>query len=504
MSAALVHVPDKGSPLPVFTGQMAGALTAYRELQQALDRAMPDQIMSLDGKPFRKKGYWRALAVAFNLTVEPVEERREVARRQRNYVYVVTYRAATQTGRAAIGDGACAAAEKQRGRMKATEHNVRGHAHTRAYNRAVSNLVGFGEVSAEEVDRESSRPPPRWRAWSRGRPRRQRCPAGFEDWLLTLTATAGRGTARSSRPGRLAARVSALCCAPDLRVGRPSRRRRRGWRDSIACDQRTPEWHTARLGKLTGSRAADACTGRQASPPAAAPRAGARARALTGQSQDCGFGNADMERGIQLEPAAFAAYEAETGMLVTRRLCGARHARGGLLARWPDRREASRDQVPGGHTHFDMCAAAIPAAYRTQITHGLWLTGRSGPTSCRFTRLRPRALQVTRLYARDIDLAAYDRDVRRFLAEVDRDHAGVPRVTRGPNAVAGARAPGSATRAVLVEVAVHGVHHRPIEPQVIHSITARLSAARRRRPAARSPARPRSRRGARRLLSATT
>jgi hypothetical protein len=33
----------------------------------------------------------------------------------------------------------------------ASHHNVRGHAHTRAFNRAVSNLVGFGEVSADEM-----------------------------------------------------------------------------------------------------------------------------------------------------------------------------------------------------------------------------------------------------------------------------------------------------------------------------------------------------------------
>jgi hypothetical protein len=38
----------------------------------------------------------------------------------------------------------------------ATDHNVRSHAHTRAFNRAVSNLVGFGEVSAEEVERDET------------------------------------------------------------------------------------------------------------------------------------------------------------------------------------------------------------------------------------------------------------------------------------------------------------------------------------------------------------
>ena len=72
----------------------------------------------------------------------------------------------------------------------------------------------------------------------------------------------------------------------------------------------------------------------------------------------------------------------------------------------------------------------MPAAYRTQITHGLWLTGRAWADLVSFNpdfgpRLR---VQITRVYARDLDLAAYDRDVRLFLAEVDRDLA---RVARG-------------------------------------------------------------------------
>lgn len=162
---------DKGTPLPIFTGsEMTTALVAYRELQTALDKSMPEQIMELDGKPFRKKGYWRAIAVAFNLTVEPLTEVREVhglfEDGRDNFGYVVTYRASTQTGRAMSGDGACFAIEKAKRRgdanpwaslpHQASEHNVRSHAHTRAFNRAVSNLVGFGEVSAEEVDRDES------------------------------------------------------------------------------------------------------------------------------------------------------------------------------------------------------------------------------------------------------------------------------------------------------------------------------------------------------------
>jgi hypothetical protein len=148
--------------LPVMSGpQMVDALKRYRDLQRALDESMPDQIMLLDGKPFRKKGYWRAIRMAFNLCVEsitPEDRERSVLGTledsSENYVYSVTYRATAPSGATAMGDGTCAAAEKQRGKMKATEHNVRSHAHTRAFNRAVSNLVGFGEVSAEEVQRD--------------------------------------------------------------------------------------------------------------------------------------------------------------------------------------------------------------------------------------------------------------------------------------------------------------------------------------------------------------
>ena len=147
----LDKVPDKAALLPTFSGRdMAGALTAYRELQHALDQAMPDQIIDIRGKLFRKKGYWRAIRTAFNLSVECVREE------STDYGWRVIYRASAPTGRFADGDGACENDEKAEGQD--TEHNVRSHAHTRAFNRAVSNLVGFGEVSAEEVQRGGRRP----------------------------------------------------------------------------------------------------------------------------------------------------------------------------------------------------------------------------------------------------------------------------------------------------------------------------------------------------------
>jgi len=192
-TAALVPVEPKATPLPIFTGlEMSKAVTAYKDLQQTLDRAMPDSIMQLDGKPFRKKAYWKAIAVAFGLSVEVTEERREVcgelADGGDNYSYFVTYKASTPSGRAATGDGACSASEKQRGRMKASEHNVRSHAHTRACNRAISNLVGFGEVSAEEIDRDDAPRPVL-------KPKAPVKPAGFDDWLDDMSAKADEGEA---------------------------------------------------------------------------------------------------------------------------------------------------------------------------------------------------------------------------------------------------------------------------------------------------------------------
>ncbi len=185
--------------LPVVSAElMVAALDAYRDLQKKLDKSMPDQIMELEGKPFRKKGYWRAVALAFNLSVDPVEEKRIVSGTfkdgRENFGWIVTYRASHPlSGRSQTGDGACFAVEKARRfrcphphpevewktlhfpqntcpqfdpdfqwkglPAEATEHNVRGHAHTRAYNRAVSNLVGFGEVSAEEVERDEDHQP---------------------------------------------------------------------------------------------------------------------------------------------------------------------------------------------------------------------------------------------------------------------------------------------------------------------------------------------------------
>jgi hypothetical protein len=135
---------------PACTPQdLSEALQKYKSMQEMLDKAMPDCIMTIKGKKFRKKNYWRAVKTYFNLSVECVSE--EIIKLEDDWGYVVTYRATANNGASCDGDGSCTYSEKDVGEMKATLHNIRSQAHTRACNRAISNLVAFGEVSADEV-----------------------------------------------------------------------------------------------------------------------------------------------------------------------------------------------------------------------------------------------------------------------------------------------------------------------------------------------------------------
>jgi hypothetical protein len=155
------EVLASASVKPALTAyEMAESFLAYKKMQEAIDHAMPESILRIGDTKFRKKGYWRALRAAFNLTVECIfEERVEVTNMEGevDWGWNVRYRATATNGSFIDGDGTCYASEKNKGAMRATEHNVRSHAHTRAQNRAISSLVGFGEVSADETEYDELR-----------------------------------------------------------------------------------------------------------------------------------------------------------------------------------------------------------------------------------------------------------------------------------------------------------------------------------------------------------
>ena len=82
-------------------------------------------------------------------------------------------------------------------------------------------------------------------------------------------------------------------------------------------EQRTDDWFAARLGKVTASRVADVVAKTKTGYSASRENymADLIVERLTGQKAST-FTNAAMERGIEQEPHARAAYSARTGELV--------------------------------------------------------------------------------------------------------------------------------------------------------------------------------------------
>jgi hypothetical protein len=133
-----------------------------RQYQQLLrDMLEPSDWQSEDKngqpleRPFLKKSGWRKIARAFNLSFERVHSRVERDEDGTPVRAEVWIRAVAPNGQFGDGDGYCCSDEgrfkSRRGRQK-LENDLRSPATTRAKNRATADLVGMGEVSAEEIE----------------------------------------------------------------------------------------------------------------------------------------------------------------------------------------------------------------------------------------------------------------------------------------------------------------------------------------------------------------
>jgi hypothetical protein len=140
---------------PLNANDLVESFKAYQDL-------LPQLLNSADyqgagrGKRFVKKSGWRKIATAFDLDVQIIRsqvERDHDGNPRRAEVWA---RAIAPSGRSMDGDGYCSFDEDRfsgpRGNQSKLENDLRATATTRAMNRAISGLVGMGEVSAEEVD----------------------------------------------------------------------------------------------------------------------------------------------------------------------------------------------------------------------------------------------------------------------------------------------------------------------------------------------------------------
>lgn len=194
----------------------------------------------------------------------------------------------------------------------------------------------------------------------------------------------------------------------------------------VDAEQRSPEWFGARLGRLTGSRAADMLATIKSGEAAARRdlRMQLVCERLTQTLQEDAYVNGAMQRGIDCEPAAFAAYEALTGQLAQRT---------GFLAHDTLAIGCSLDghigdfagilelKCPKSATHLaNLRAATVPAAYVPQITHNLWVTGAAWCDFLSFDDRFPPALQtcLIRVERNEQQIASYALAASLFLSEV--------------------------------------------------------------------------------------
>lgn len=197
-------------------------------------------------------------------------------------------------------------------------------------------------------------------------------------------------------------------------------------------EQRSEAWKACRIGRLTGSRAKDAFATVQKGEAAARRdlRFALAIERLTGLSQESDYVNADMAWGNEHEADAVAAYEAATGSIVTSvGFCEHETLRAGTS---PDGFVGDDGAISvkcprsANHVRY-MRAGKEPAEHAHQNTHELWLTGRRWIDFVSFDPRMPEGLQlwILRVTRTPEQIAEYDRDVRLFLAEVDREVEGL-------------------------------------------------------------------------------
>lgn len=199
----------------------------------------------------------------------------------------------------------------------------------------------------------------------------------------------------------------------------------------VDCDQRSETWFSERSGRVTGSVAADMMAKLKKGGEAAGRR-NLRVRLalerVVGQPMEDSYVSKEMQRGIDLEPEALAAYEAATGAFV--RPVGFVRRDDLMVGCSPDGVIGDFDglvevKCPNMATHLDYLRLKgdVPAEYRWQLLHALWTTGAPWID---FVSYDPRFPEHLRLYlvrfsAKPEELAAYELDVRLFLDEVAKE-----------------------------------------------------------------------------------
>jgi len=140
--------------LAEYVAELPQTLPVQQAFAAAYDAACagllgPNDIQREGPRIFKKKSAWRKLAKYFGISTAIVEVEHSMV--GEFFLAIVTARAIAPWGQAGEAVGACCQSEAV-GRRVITIADAIATADTRACNRAISNLIAMGEVSAEEMD----------------------------------------------------------------------------------------------------------------------------------------------------------------------------------------------------------------------------------------------------------------------------------------------------------------------------------------------------------------
>ena len=150
-----VNVPSIVEESNIMSTNVEQALAEWEAYQTFTEKLLDDSDYQLiRGKKFKKKSAWRKYSRAFNITTEIRDKviTKDDKGRVEEAEFIV--RATLPNGRYVESWGSCS---KLEGSKSHPNHDIPATAQTRATNRAISDLIGAGEVTAEEMQSEMRR-----------------------------------------------------------------------------------------------------------------------------------------------------------------------------------------------------------------------------------------------------------------------------------------------------------------------------------------------------------
>ena len=196
----------------------------------------------------------------------------------------------------------------------------------------------------------------------------------------------------------------------------------------IDAPQRSPEWFSARLGRVTGSMAKCVLMGEKTAGRADYVLQLALER-VTGQADEFGYVSAEMQRGIDKEPLARMRAESsgefirETGFLRHNTLMiGA-----SLDGDSDDFGMVWEFKCPKSTTHVKYLrdVGSLVSDYKAQLMHNMTVTGATAATMGSFDDRLPAGLEwiSKTVQATDLPMTEYRAALDRFLIDVDKMEA---------------------------------------------------------------------------------